>query len=1324
MTDNPGDNEARFKVTADITEAMGELERFEQAVQQKMQQITQFAQETGKSLDLIGATLRKQGADTAVLDEALKRLQGTIQQVSQEMQNISGVESQPIEPVKPEAVEQIKQAKEEVQQLVQAEGEAVKAEEQIAQATEKSAEKQKLSRKEQNAEIKRLMEDLKRLTTGINEGGPWQGGLGMNLEQAAQRLKDVGYPVELVDKAFEKLKKQIESGVPEVQKFAKALQEVKLSPADEPEIQENMQAIQKIYDSLNKKAPGEFSLENAAEGLRQQNWAQSPLAQEKITEAVRRIKQQLAEVGTQAQDTGKKLQEMTPPLEKAPEKSNNLTKALQELKTEATTTAEKVAQVGEAAQGTPSVKEPSQIEPTAEIKMPGAEQAAQDLSKVEERAKEAGAKLEEMGQKGTKAGEEVQRGTAKAPDSGFESRLQNIIAIVKKFEDEVALMKSALIEMSQRGGESVEKLAEEWKKAGNDAKVINEALRRIQADAAATAPAKPKATQKEDTQQVTQAVQQETQAVQQNNAALQQNAAATQQAALAQNQFKQNLQGVQSAEGIRKAGEDVKKLGDQFPEAGKKKDKFKENVSGLGSVAKFVFGSVLGITAVTALRDVKRYMEEAVQGGYELTKGLFELTIGVRALQRVGIDTTIGAWVGEIQKLQAQFPQFTFKELVAGASNFANLTREMGFTEKEMFSLMDASTTMAVVSGKNMQEVQRTIALALSSGYTEGLQRLGISINRVTIALKAEEMGWGRNYMSLTERQRGMATYALIMERVAAYEEDAAKYQQTNAGRMDKANASFANLKNTIGASFLPYWARFLDFLGRAASSLEKLIKIFTLLNPIAYYITGLILALGRGFDFLSKYVSALIELVLTRDWEKFGENLKKALQAFYKGGLSIGEEAMNMRKEAAFPEYSQDLKDTALGKAQSDAEKNQEEARDKMIQAMQEQNLEFVNSQEKLWADYYNDLKKIDEDGMREREKMAQDHAKKMQDINRDEAEKLAQLQNDQSAKIADINRQAEEDRADAAQKLRDQELDDEEEFQRKMRDLRNEYLFNLEDLVAKRDARGIYNLRRQYAFDRKKEAQDYADQQKDRQTAYQRELRDIELQRQRKLAALKNELAERRAEIIRDAAIRRAEEIARYQQELIDQRMAQEQEKADRRKQLTDQLKDLQNSYVERIKIVWQGIIKELNLTQQGALAVYQVLLKMYGPRGYIENLMKWYAQMMASYGSTNFNPLAPTTTPPKPTGFAEGGIAVANQPTSVLFGEKGWEAAIFKPLPGPISANQLASGGLSETGGKGGSGRLLIALELSPDLEARIVDSALGELSDVMVQVERSR
>jgi len=86
------------------------------------------------------------------------------------------------------------------------------------------------------------------------------------------------------------------------------------------------------------------------------------------------------------------------------------------------------------------------------------------------------------------------------------------------------------------------------------------------------------------------------------------------------------------------------------------------------------------------------------------------------------------------------------------------------------------------------------------------------------------------------------------------------------------------------------------------------------------------------------------------------------------------------------------------------------------------------------------------------------------------------------------------------------------------------------------------------------------------------------------------------------------------------------------------------------------------------------------------------------------------------------AEGGTIIARKPTVAIFGEAGPEMAQFTPL------NQLGSQGsggqMPISGRRSQNGKLALQVLLSPDLEARIIDSALNEVADVVFTIERER
>ena len=82
------------------------------------------------------------------------------------------------------------------------------------------------------------------------------------------------------------------------------------------------------------------------------------------------------------------------------------------------------------------------------------------------------------------------------------------------------------------------------------------------------------------------------------------------------------------------------------------------------------------------------------------------------------------------------------------------------------------------------------------------------------------------------------------------------------------------------------------------------------------------------------------------------------------------------------------------------------------------------------------------------------------------------------------------------------------------------------------------------------------------------------------------------------------------------------------------------------------------------------------------------------------------------------------VANRPTTVTFGEAGLELATFTPIGRDgRDVNKLFSN-LSNSAGDGMGGVLELLLSLSPDLEARVVRNTLGQMSNIVTEVRRSK
>jgi hypothetical protein len=109
----------------------------------------------------------------------------------------------------------------------------------------------------------------------------------------------------------------------------------------------------------------------------------------------------------------------------------------------------------------------------------------------------------------------------------------------------------------------------------------------------------------------------------------------------------------------------------------------------------------------------------------------------------------------------------------------------------------------------------------------------------------------------------------------------------------------------------------------------------------------------------------------------------------------------------------------------------------------------------------------------------------------------------------------------------------------------------------------------------------------------------------------------------------------------------------------------------------------------------------------------VMDWFAQKLAN--ATNW-------VNSRVSWNAKGGSFIANKPTIQGFGDAGPELVTAIPL-GRLGKGSGSGGGLEGLLG-GGGGNITINLDLSPDLESRIVSNTLSETARVMVRTRNSK
>ena len=741
----------------------------------------------------------------------------------------------------------------------------------------------------------------------------------------------------------------------------------------------------------------------------------------------------------------------------------------------------------------------------------------------------------------------------------------------------------------------------------------------------------------------------------------------------------------------------------------------------------------------------------------DLLQSMFQLEVGVRALRRAGIDVTSSAILENLQKINKETGNlFSNFELIKGAADFTNLIRDLGLTREEIFKLQAAVVQLAIINGRSLADVQRTVALALSSGYTEGLQRLGVSINRLTIAEEANRLGFEGGYTALTEQQRATATYNLLLQKTSKYSNDLSEAQNRLFGQLKNVEAQTTDISVAIGEKWLPVQLR----LNQAWLFFLKLLN----LSPILVFANAI-----SNLTFTIKALPAIFENA-GKGAETFETKVVQITDAL-KGMVAV------LTNKKPFKEWIAELAnlptfgegEITLGTPEFNASLDQlTNVLDQYGSDITGLEQEIADKREKIEADLQSDLAKIERDGAQDRYDIAQDYIRDIEKINRDGAERLAKLGRDLQNKLQDINIKLDfnlneskikfdfdvsetfvkfnQDIAKANEDFRQKEVKRERDYQEKLKQIREDYLLSLEDALEKRDARAVLNARRQYNLEKDRAARANEINKQENIDALEEDKKAAVERREERLRQLKFELEQRQAELRRQAEANRvqaqrnyAQDVAdlqrnleqqrkeralRFEQQLQDQALHEAQKRDDRIKAYIQEIADLQKYEKKKIDLVGQSLAKQAQLAKIGADQVLQVIQSYFGEGGLALQIFQSYLDaigtLLKSMPNTITKGSVDITTNLTP-GFATGGAAIANKPTSVQFGEVP-ELALFAPLNQLDKIAGLFSG---IGGGKGaGKGQMQVRIGLDPGLVGEIVDRSSDAVADVIFERNRAR
>lgn len=717
---------------------------------------------------------------------------------------------------------------------------------------------------------------------------------------------------------------------------------------------------------------------------------------------------------------------------------------------------------------------------------------------------------------------------------------------------------------------------------------------------------------------------------------------------------------------------------------------------------RIALGALEAMLLFGIVQAIQTAFGNAIKYARQFEDTLYRLRNVEQSLSMEGIEISMAGLKKGITDIQKLLPIFSKEDVAGLVGQLAISTKQLKLNETQILDLAKAVAILNVRSEKN-EELSATAQNVLSSlltGNAKGVSALGIAFTDNLMTAKALELGYldaGEALTALTENEKGLTKLAIIMDSVAGETANVSEYLESNSAKVQRNKAAWNDLLTTIGQTLLPFLPLVTGFFNTLANGFNFLKSVVVvIMSVLTTFVTVFRMVMNGSIKSLDD---------LKNKFQDVADAARKMFaKLFFPGGVPEG--APKWFKDT----FGKDLQDRETPTAPGGVDLGGDAAAQEEIVKKQK---EYQDKLQEIMKDSADKKLDIERDYQRKLEDIARDYQNKLVDIARSTAEKREDALRNYNQKVDDINRDTNEKIAEAQQEARQKEIDREAEFQNKLRELREKFLFDLEDALRERDARQVLRLIRQYnldktnleerhRFDREQEKKNLADK-----------LTDIEHERQLKLAAAEREYDEKLNEIKIGEA--RALQEARIWQnrQLQDARIWHQRQLQEQREYLQRKLRDLA-----------EALAQEYQMTAANQAAMDSLLSGVSSSGGTVSP-----TNTSVSYGGgfTTFSPNGTPTYNPydvryrSSMGFAEGGNFIATRPTKIDVGERGAEQVSITPLT-KIGNNVGNTYGDRSAMGMGGN--LKLALELSPDLEARIVESSLDNVAITLEKIRRSK
>jgi hypothetical protein len=312
---------------------------------------------------------------------------------------------------------------------------------------------------------------------------------------------------------------------------------------------------------------------------------------------------------------------------------------------------------------------------------------------------------------------------------------------------------------------------------------------------------------------------------------------------------------VEVARLVAKLEADVRDFDRDMRKATKRLDGLEKSTRKAGGSMKKADGGIQRMTGslkkMAAVAGVAFAAKKVLDFGRDAVRAASDLEESVNAVEVTFGEASAGILqLGEDAATSVGLANSEFNSLAVGFSAFVDKIDQGG---GNVVGIMDDLTTrvadFASVMNLEVGEAGNIFRSALA-GETEAIRRFGVDVSAAAVTTKALALGLGDSSGALSEQDKILARYQLVMEQTDKTAGDFANTSESLANQQRIFAAELENTKAEIGEALLPVMAELLqtarDLLPAFKQFAEGLAETFTNLGPVIQGVGFLIGKLGE----------------------------------------------------------------------------------------------------------------------------------------------------------------------------------------------------------------------------------------------------------------------------------------------------------------------------------------------------------------------------------------------------------------------------------------------------------------------------------------------